>query len=166
MKLTGQNTKGREDGRLSKTGMDPKVSLKQSIGSTVLHELSGGNVSKVLLSDGTVLEVFWVTVEGVIGAGKSTLIEKLLPRFRAIFGENRVFFVPENEQLLKSQLFNDYCADPKRWAYQFQTVCFNRRTEGEPETGNGGSSQRHLILVLLQTSRTAGMISWKRWPTH
>lgn len=114
--------------------MDPKVSsLKQSIGSTVLHELSGGNVSKVLLSDGTVLEVFWVTVEGVIGAGKSTLIEKLLPRFRTIFGENRVFFVPENEQLLKSQLFNDYCADPKRWAYQFQTVCFNRRTEGEPE---------------------------------
>jgi len=75
------------------------------------------------------MEVFWVTIEGVIGAGKSTLIEKLLPRFKAIFGENRVFFVPENEELLKSQLFNDYCADPKRWAYQFQTVCFNRRTE-------------------------------------
>jgi deoxyadenosine/deoxycytidine kinase len=76
------------------------------------------------------VEVLWVDIEGVIGVGKSTLMGILAPRLTREFGPNRVFLVPENvEELMKSQLFQKYCRKPKKYAYEFQTMFFDARTE-------------------------------------
>jgi len=75
------------------------------------------------------LDVFWVSIEGPIGAGKSTLMEKLRGQLQAYYGEHNVVLMPENiDKLMQSGLFQEYQKDPKRWAYLFQTKMFHHRT--------------------------------------
>lgn len=72
---------------------------------------------------------FWVSVEGVIGAGKSELLKILLPRLRERYGELFVVHVPENvEALQETGLFQKFNNDPKRHAYRVQTMFFHTRT--------------------------------------
>lgn len=73
--------------------------------------------------------VFWVDVEGIIGAGKTELMRILVPRLKEEFGVDYVMCVPEDvEVLLKSGLFQKYQQNPERFAYQFQTMFFHTRT--------------------------------------
>jgi deoxyadenosine/deoxycytidine kinase len=107
--------------------------MSQSIGSRVLKQLHGALSTPLdftLPGTGEAARVFWVTIEGPIGAGKTELTKVLLPRLDQEYGHNRVFFVPEPiDELLSSGLFQRYQRDPARWAYEFQTVFFNLRTK-------------------------------------
>lgn len=115
---------------------------KQSIGSRVMDEYARhgqqGDDNDTIMGTRVrldtdplcIVDIFWVTIEGPIGAGKTELCNVLLPRLRETFGENRVFFVPENiDETMQSGLFQDFQRDPKRYAYQFQTVLFRTRTD-------------------------------------
>jgi len=76
-----------------------------------------------------ILDVFWVSMEGPIGAGKTTLMQKIYGSLADRFGMLNVFLLLENiDELLKSGLFQKYQEDPKRWAYLFQTKMFHFRT--------------------------------------
>jgi len=73
--------------------------------------------------------IFWVTLEGPIGAGKTELFKVLSPKLEEHFGKDRIFFVPEPiDELMSSGLFQEYQHDPKRWAFEFQTTFFHKRT--------------------------------------
>ena len=39
--------------------------------------------------------ISWVSIDGVIAAGKTSLIQKLLPLFREKLGQDAVIYVPE-----------------------------------------------------------------------
>ena len=104
--------------------------MNRSLGSAVVHQLTGSAPSLVTLSNGEVAQVFWVTIEGPIGAGKTELTKVLVPRLEAEFGKDRIFFVPEPiEELMQDGLFQRYQRDPARWAFEFQTTCFDLRTD-------------------------------------
>jgi deoxyadenosine/deoxycytidine kinase len=73
--------------------------------------------------------IFWVTLEGIIGAGKTELCKVLTPCLEEHFGKNRVFFVAEPiDELMSSGLFQAYQRAPQRWAFEFQTTFFHKRT--------------------------------------
>jgi len=105
--------------------------MNKSIGSTVVDNFEQGKGCTITLDDGkTVLHIFWVTIEGPIGAGKSELIKVVETRLCDHFGKDRVYTLPENvAALLKSGLFQRYQKDPSRYAYQFQTKFFHTRTK-------------------------------------
>jgi deoxyadenosine/deoxycytidine kinase len=126
--------------------------MNRSFGARVADRCKTASPGKTLLMSSASemvqsVEVFWVAVEGVIGVGKSTLMSILMPRLRKVccfffspslrsivpqqeFGDNRVYEVPENvEELMKSNLFQKYCRKPKKYAYEFQTMFFDARTE-------------------------------------
>ena len=76
------------------------------------------------------LDVFWVSVEGPIGAGKTTLMNRLRDSLSIHYGHGNVVLLEENiDSLMESGLFQKYQKDPKRWAYLFQTKMFDLRTD-------------------------------------
>jgi deoxyadenosine/deoxycytidine kinase len=76
------------------------------------------------------LDVFWVSVEGPIGAGKTTLMNRLQDSLSMRYGHGNVVLLEENiDSLMDSGLFQKYQKDPKRWAYLFQTKMFDLRTD-------------------------------------
>lgn len=76
------------------------------------------------------LDVFWVSVEGPIGAGKTTLMNRLRDSLSVSYGHGNVVLLEENiDSLMESGLFQKYQKDPKRWAYLFQTKMFDLRTD-------------------------------------
>jgi deoxyadenosine/deoxycytidine kinase len=91
---------------------------------------STSKATEVKLANGEVANVLWVTVEGPIGAGKTELMNILNKRLSEEFGFNRVFYVAEPiDALMQSGLFQRYQKDPSRWAYEFQTEMFDKRTD-------------------------------------
>ena len=91
--------------------------------SGIFREISTSNFTQI----GDNLSVFWASIEGPIGAGKSTLGAKLNEHLKTK-GYN-VFYLSEYiTPLMESGLFQDYCANPERFAYQFQTKMFHERT--------------------------------------
>lgn len=106
--------------------------MKPSLDSQLLQGLKRGSPALVDLpgTSGEKARVFWVTLEGPIGAGKTELCKVLTPRLVEHFGKDRVFYVAEPiDELMRSGLFQDYQRDPKRWAFEFQTTFFNKRTD-------------------------------------
>lgn len=67
-----------------------------------------------------------VVIDGVIGAGKSTLIEKASSDFKDR-GWNVIVVKEPVEQWKESGLLQKFYGDPKRYAYLFQTVAFSSR---------------------------------------
>ena len=128
--------------------------MKASLDAQLLQGLNRGSPALVdLPGTGEKARIFWVTLEGPIGAGKTELCkvsmsergiyrwltvplslpspgEVLTPRLVDHFGTDRVFYVAEPiDELMQSGLFQDYQRDPKRWAFEFQTTFFNKRTD-------------------------------------
>jgi len=102
--------------------------MNPTVASLVRDENGGTNLA---LDDGvTNLNVFWVTVEGPIGAGKTEFIKVLEKGLKEQFGQNRVFVLFENVQkLLDSGLFQLYQKDPVKYAWRFQVNFFHTRTK-------------------------------------
>jgi|WetSurMetagenome_2_1015567.scaffolds.fasta_scaffold00074_30 deoxyadenosine/deoxycytidine kinase len=101
---------------------DIQAPHRNARGSATLVELPG--------TGGQRARVFWVTLEGPIGAGKSELCRILTPRLEEHFGKDRVFYVDEPiDELVASGLFQEYQRDPKRLCFEFQVTFFNKRTD-------------------------------------
>ena len=112
----------------------PRASLDSSNHhqQLLLEGLARGSPTFVNLpgARGGQARIFWVTLEGPIGAGKTELFKVLAPSLKQHFGTGRIFFVPEPiDELISSGLFQDYQHDPKRWAFEFQTTFFDKRTD-------------------------------------
>lgn len=69
----------------------------------------------------------YIVVDGLTGAGKSTLIEQLLTPALEKSGFNVVFVRELAENY--GQLLRDYYDDPRRWAYTFQTKVIRDRVD-------------------------------------
>jgi deoxyadenosine/deoxycytidine kinase len=68
----------------------------------------------------------WWSLEGVIGVGKSTLLDKLVPELRKRHGIDTVVVVEEPVHLWLEHL--ERCSkDPKRYMYVAQTYFFHTR---------------------------------------
>lgn len=96
------------------------------------HRNARGSVTYVELpgTGGQRARVFWITLEGPIGAGKSELCRVLVPRLEERFGTDRIFYVDEPiDELVESGLFQEYQRDPKRLAFEFQVTFFDKRTD-------------------------------------
>src|SRR5579872_4497303 len=67
-----------------------------------------------------------IILDGIIGSGKSTLLDAL---FRALTAAGyKVAVVPEPiAEWRKAGIFERFCKDPKRHAYEFQTFAFATR---------------------------------------
>ena len=84
----------------------------------------------VTLDNGQVVRVLWVTLEGPIGAGKTELTKVMVPALEKEYGSDAIFYVAEPiDELMATGLFQDYQHDPHRWAFEFQTTCFDMRTD-------------------------------------
>jgi len=115
------------------TEMNPLVVPDNTLlGSQVLEGLAQASCTFVDLPGPRAekARVFWVTLEGPIGAGKTELFRILGPRLEEQFGRDRIFFIPEPiAEMERSGLFQEYQRDPKRWAFEFQTTFFDKRTD-------------------------------------
>lgn len=111
------------------------------------------------------LDVFWVSVEGPIGAGKSTLMARLQDTLGLFFGPANVVLLSENiDELLQSGLFQEYQKDPKRWAYLFQTKMFDFRTDEflqalKPLQERAKQAQAQGPLLLIQPQQRVVIIT-------
>jgi len=105
--------------------------MKPSLDGRLMEGLSQGSPTIVQLPyGGGKARIFWVTLEGPIGTGETELCKVLSPRLQEHFGKDRVFYVAEPiDELMASGLFQDYQRKPKRWAFEFQTTFFDKRTD-------------------------------------
>ena len=104
--------------------------MATTLGSQLIEGLARGSPTFVTLPGGGQARIFWVTLEGPIGAGKTELFKVLSPKLEEHFGKNRIFFVPEPiDELMSSGLFQDYQRDPNRHAFEFQVTFFDKRTD-------------------------------------
>lgn len=63
-------------------------------------------------------------IDGIIGAGKTSLINKLVETY-----PNIVPIFEPVEQWCNSGILQLFYADPKRWAYHFQTMVYSSRVQ-------------------------------------
>lgn len=71
-------------------------------------------------------EIFIIAIEGIISAGKTTLIENL----KEYFEENNYIIEVAKEPVndwIKSGILEKFYSDPKRYGYHFQTTVFSSK---------------------------------------
>ena len=71
-------------------------------------------------------EKIWVSIEGLIGSGKSTYIKRMLPYLEAHFGKGSVAIVKEPVDDW-SEYLSKYATDPVRYSFLFQIYAFHTR---------------------------------------
>lgn len=75
-----------------------------------------------------------IVVDGIIGAGKTTVIRECLEPYFRQHGA-RVTVIYENvDDWIKSGRLQRFYDDPPRWAYHFQTMAFNDRIDKTRDT--------------------------------
>lgn len=102
--------------------------LKASIGSQITTRTESTYTPFVI--GGIEYHVFWLVIDGPIGAGKTVLMNLALARLRDEYPLETILEVPENiDAMMESGLFQKAQLDPERYAYRVQTMWFQNRTE-------------------------------------
>jgi thymidylate kinase len=101
--------------------------------------------------------VFFVTFEGNIGSGKSTLMQQVYDVLR--YGEADVILANEPvEQWLADGLLQDFGRDPRSAATRFQFAVFNGRLKWEREIMADLASKQGSHIVLCERSSDSDAI--------
>lgn len=86
-----------------------------------------------------------ISIEGSIGAGKSTLIGKIKERGIIILDEPvdkwREYKIGDDN------ILSLFYKDPHRWAYTFQTIVFKSRIMNRPSDKIGGNDARSDLII-------------------
>jgi deoxyadenosine/deoxycytidine kinase len=87
---------------------------------------------------------FWVVVDGPIGGGKTTLLEKLIP---ALIRDYNTTFVKEDiDGMMQEGIFQLSQESPSRWNWTAQVLWFIKRTKGFLEAWDGGAKDAEIIV--------------------
>lgn len=116
--------------------------------------------------------IVWITIEGAIGGGKTTLIKELSSHAAVgdVFKGCRVYFVKEPvDEIQQSGLLQKQYEDPLRWCYCAQTQFFHKRTKKFLECwdsissiGNGGLGKEDSpIVIISERSILSDRIFWE-----
>jgi len=112
--------------------------LAASIGSRVVDATAGEEIGFPVLIGTREYQVFWISLEGPIGVGKSTLLGHVANRLTSEYPLDIVEQVPENiEGMLKKGLFQKSQLEPKKYAFRVQVVWFTMRTRCFMEQWDG-----------------------------
>lgn len=110
--------------------------------------MTDSQVQYVKLKKGLHIKVFWMSVEGVVGTGKTELLKIIIDQLVSIHGDQLVLCVPENIEELQERgtpfvspppqdltpcvyfkgIFQRCNSDPKKHAFHFQCMFFHTRT--------------------------------------
>ena len=106
------------------------------------------------------------SIDGLIGSGKSTLVQKLKETLNKIqISNKKIVFIEEPvKEWIESGLLKKYYEDPKRWGYTFQNSAFITRAkalrDSIEENGNdciyiterSVATDRHVFAKMLYKS--------------
>lgn len=76
-------------------------------------------------------ERLWISVNGLIAAGKTTFIKRLHKELERVWDKKGAIVAETvvTDDEFGNEMLELFYRDPKRWAYLFQTICFQSRIQ-------------------------------------
>jgi len=105
----------------------------------------------------------WISVEGIIGAGKSTFIDRIVPLLENHFGEGSVLVVPEPVDVW---LASGHLEKATQEPYVAQTFFFHTRIIGMLSRLNTPRGKRARIIISERSPISDRHVFWKTTCEH
>lgn len=103
-------------------------------------------------------KLLWISIEGIIGAGKSTFIDRIVPILRQHFGEDAIIVVPEP---VHTWLESGHLANAAKEPYVAQTFFFHTRIEEMLSRLSSKAGRKAHIVISERSPMSDRWVFWK-----